>query len=287
MDFFFADDARQRTPSRPEMGPLVAVGGIHVPDQAVAELESAIDSLCEQTGFPPGEEFKWSPGRELWMRDNLVGEDRQAFFIEVLTLAKQYDLKAVVVIEDAKYETATDAPNAEEDVTRLFLERAHWQFKRAGTKGVVIADRPGGGRTDEDSFLAMCLETLQSGTRYVRLDRIALNVLSTPSKLVRLLQVADVVTSCTVAFVGGEEQYAPPVFEHIRPLFPSHLGRIGGVGLKIHPDAVYANLYYWLLGDRVFVKRGSGMQLPTPNCRYCFDPNEPWLVVGGTRGDTR
>jgi len=275
MDFFFADDARQRTPSRSGMGPLVAVGGIHVPDQAVGELETAIDNLCDRTGFPPGEEFKWSPGRELWMRDNLVGEDRQAFFIEVLTLAKQYGIKAVVVIEDTGYRTATDAPNAEEDVTRLFLERAHWQFERAGTKGIVIADRPGGGRADEDSFLAMCLETLQSGTRYVRLDRIALNVLSTPSRLVRLLQVADVVTSCTVALVGGEEQYAPPVFEHIKPLLPSNLGRIGGVGLKIHPDAVYANLYYWLLGDQVFVKHGSGIQLPVPSYPYYFDPNTP------------
>lgn len=275
MDLFFADDARQRNPSRPGMGPLVSIGGIYVPSQAVGNLERAIDTLCTDCGFPPGEEFKWSPGRELWMRDNLIREDRQEFFIRVLALAQDSEVKAIVVIEDTDYRTATGAPSPEEDVTCLFLERVHKQFATAGAEGIVIVDRPSGGRADEDRFLANCLETLQSGTDYVKPDRIALNVLSTPSKLIRLLQVADVVTSCTVATVGGEDCFSPPVFDVIRPLLHSDMGRIGGVGLKIHPDIRYANLYHWLLGEAHFFKRAIGHPLPLRDFPYSSDPNCP------------
>lgn len=60
MLFCFADDARQRTPSRDGMGPLVATGGLIVEDRAVGPLERALDALCRDYRFPPGQEFKWS-----------------------------------------------------------------------------------------------------------------------------------------------------------------------------------------------------------------------------------
>lgn len=273
MDVFFADDARQRNPSRSGMGSLVSIGGIHVPSQAVGELEKAINNLCDDFGFPPGEEFKWSPGRELWTRDNLIGEDREEFFIRVLTLARDRGVKAIVVIEDTGYQTATGTPTAEEDITSLFLERVHRQLVKARSEGIVIVDRPGGGRADEDRFLANCLETLQSGTDYVKHDRIALNVLSTPSKLIRLLQVADVVTSCTTAAVSGEDRFSPPIFKAIKPLLYSDMRRIGGVGLKIHPDLVFVNLYHWLLGDSHFFKHTTGYPLPLQDHPYSSSPN--------------
>lgn len=65
MDIYFADDSRQNNPTRHKMGPLIAVGGIQVPSEIVNKLETAIESLCIEYGFPPQEEFKWSPGREL------------------------------------------------------------------------------------------------------------------------------------------------------------------------------------------------------------------------------
>jgi hypothetical protein len=275
MDFFFADDAYQKNPSRQGMGPLVAIGGIHVPSQAVGQLEKAIDNLCADQGFPPREEFKWSPGRELWMRDNLIGDDRQEFFIRVLNLAQDSGVKAIVVIDDTDCRTATGAASAEEDVTCLFLERVQRQLGKADHEGVVIVDRPSGGRADEDKFLASCLEILQSGTDYVKPDRITLNVLSTPSKLVRLLQTADLVASCAVAAVGGEDRFSPPVFDAIKPLLHNDMARIGGVGLKIHPDFRHVNLYYWLLGDTHILKRGIPYSLPQENFPYSSDPNRP------------
>ena len=190
VDFFFADDSRQRTPSRPGMGPLVAIGGVNVPAEEVGNIGRCLDDVCARFGFPPNEEFKWSPGRELWMRTNLTGDSRGEFFLAVLECLTNKDVVALVVIEDTSYNTATGAPTAEADVTTMFLERVDQQCARGGSHGFVVVDRPGGGRGDENAFLADCLETLQSGTTYIKPSHIAHNVVSTPSKLSRLVQVA-------------------------------------------------------------------------------------------------
>jgi hypothetical protein len=58
MDIFFVDDAGQKRPSRPGMGPLLAVGGIHVPEASISDLENKIEGLCIEIGFPPDEIFK-------------------------------------------------------------------------------------------------------------------------------------------------------------------------------------------------------------------------------------
>ena len=84
MNFFFSDDARQERPSRHGMGPLVAIGGVRICSRRVRELERALDSLCADVRFPARQEFKWSPGRELWMHANLVEERRRDFFIRAL-----------------------------------------------------------------------------------------------------------------------------------------------------------------------------------------------------------
>lgn len=272
VDFFFADDSRQRNPSRPGMGHLIAIGGINVPAEEVGEIGRCLDNVCAEFGFPPNEEFKWSPGRELWMRKNLVSERRQDFFLKVLGLLAAKDVVALVVVEDTTMNQATDAPTPEMDVTSLFLERVGQQCDRDGSDGFVIVDRPGGNRVDEDTFLANCLETLLSGTKYVKLTRIAHNVLSTPSKLSRLLQVADLVTACTLSMVAGETQYAPPIFEAIKPLLYRSGDRVGGYGLKLHPDSKFANLYHWLVGDTHYWKKNVGSPLPLKNRLYSDDP---------------
>jgi hypothetical protein len=253
--FFFADDAKQGKPTRERMGSLVAIGGIVVPGDRLQSLEQEISRACDAAGFPPGEEFKWSPRRDQWMYANLVEDARRDFFREVLRLAADHGAEALVVIDDTSYGKAiSDAPNHETDVTRMFLERAdnYLRWTRVNDHGVVIADRPGGGRLEEDKFLLDCLEMLQVGTKYVKPERIALPVLSVRSDLVRLAQLADVVTGCTLSRVAGEAQYAPPVFEGIKPLLLKTGGRVGGVGLKIHPDLIYVNLYHWVLGDDTF-----------------------------------
>lgn len=259
------------------MGPVVAIGGVHVPSENVRDLERAIDSCCAGFGFPPREEFKWSPGRELWMHGKLLGEHRERFFLAVLELVKDRGGQACVVIEDEGRAPATgeEVPHSE-DVTWLYLERADWRLTQSDGQGIVITDRPGGGRQAEDQFLTSCLEKVLSGTAYVKFQRIALNVLATPSRLVRLLQVADLVVGCTTAFVSGETQYSPSVFgAGIRPLLASHQDRIGGIGLKLHPDYCYANLYHWLVGDSHLWRGNTGYPLPMVERAYHAGPDSP------------
>jgi hypothetical protein len=47
IDLFFADDASRRNTWRPGMGPLIAIGGLWIPDASVALLEREIDRLCQ------------------------------------------------------------------------------------------------------------------------------------------------------------------------------------------------------------------------------------------------
>ena len=119
-------------------------------------------------------------------------------------------------------------------------------FERYGTKGIIITDKPDGGNKGEKQFLDRCLETLLNGTKYVDFTNILQNVLTTHSHFSRLLQVADVVTSCTLARIAGEETHSPRVFDLINDIFDSNGGKIGGYGVKIHPKK-YKYLYDELL----------------------------------------
>ncbi len=273
MEFVFADDARQDKPSRPKMGPIVGIGGICIADEQVAPLERQLGTLCKSFGFPDRECFKWSPGRELWMRDNLVHPKREEFFLRALETAETAGAKALVIAEDVQFRRAVvGALSPEADVTSLFIERVHNELVRRDKYGVVVAARPSGNRSNEDRFFADCLETVESGTAYVKPRRLALSVLSSQPKLVRLLQLADLVASCSIARVAGENKYTVPVFEVVKRMLLRDTGRTGGIGLKIHPDYQYANLYHWLLGDSHFWKRNCGMPMPMKSRPYCTDP---------------
>jgi len=269
IDFFFVDGSEQQRPSREGMGPLMAVGGLLVPGESVRALERGLDGLCQEFGFPPGQEFKWSPGRELWMREKLVDGARSTFFNSALILAAQHGAQALVVIEDTKHALAiAEAGDHEMDVVGMFLERANNQLTARNRHGVVVVDRPTGGRREETQYLVRCLEALQTGTKFVKPDRIAINVLTTASELVRLVQLADVVVSCSVSHVSGEQRFSPATFKFIRPLLCEGWLGSGGIGFKIHPDFNYANLYHWLLGDRRFRKRTMVFSLPMAGRPY-------------------
>jgi hypothetical protein len=100
MDAVFADDSKQDKTTRPGMGKLVAVGGMHIPSAEVRSLESELDLLCELFDFPAGEEFKWSPDKRMWMHKNLIEERRTEFFAKALNAAERHGATAIVTIAD-------------------------------------------------------------------------------------------------------------------------------------------------------------------------------------------
>lgn len=95
MRWLFADDSKQAAPGREGMSSLVAVGGVALTDSKLKPLTAEVDLLCQEAGFPDRDEFKWSPGRELWMRQNLTGQARQDFFAGVLSTLKDHDATAL------------------------------------------------------------------------------------------------------------------------------------------------------------------------------------------------
>lgn len=273
MRFIFLDDSKQNTPSRPGMGPLVSIGGLSIPANKVRSAEANLNDLCKEFNFPASEPFKWSPGKDLWMRKGLVDKDRQTFFLKMIEVIAAAEAKALVVVSDKKCRTATKASSAEIDVTNLILERIHMHLESDGRDGIVIVDRPGGNHGDEEKYLLNCLEMIQEGAGYVVPQRISINVLSAPSKFVRLLQAADVITSCTLARISGEYTHAPPVFEKIKELLLSDKDKVGGVGLKLHPDFKFANLYHWIVGDQHFWRLNVGTPLPLRGHPYFNGPD--------------
>jgi hypothetical protein len=272
MRFFFADDSKQDSPTRPGMGPLVAIGGVMVSHRELDGLQDDIERACSRAGFPAGEPFKWSPGSELWMHSKLKDAARVKFFSSVLRAASNHGVSALVVIADTSMKKATKAKTHELDVTTMFLERADMEFGRAGTKGVVVADRPGGNLKQQEKFLSNCLDTLQVGTKFWTKAHTVF-VVSAPSKLLRLLQLADLVTGCTLSYVSGESNWSPATFNRIQPMLCKEKGSVGGTGVKIHPDFSYANLHHWLLGDTHLRKGMSAEALPMENRPYFTDPN--------------
>lgn len=269
MEIFFLDDARQRKPSRQGLREIICAGGLSIPVANIREAEKAINSLCqEKYGFPKGERFKWSPGKEMWMRDNLQGNQRTKFFIDVLEIASNYNSTAIVVAEETGCKPAIKKALPEEDVVALLLERFGRHLLARDANGIVIAERPSGDRSNEEKFIEQCLETIQQGTKFTTPERIALSILTAPPRFVRMLQVADLVVSSTAARISGESNFSPPVFEYVKRMMQRESDRIVGAGLKLHPDFRLCNLYYWLLGEESIGRGARFDKLPMQDRLY-------------------
>ena len=143
MDMIFADDSRQPRPSRIGMGPLVAIGGVHVPAEALGALQREVENLCTRTGFPPGEQFKWSTTKKELVMRALVGDDRLRFYQDLFAIAAAHGVKACVVVEDTSKSVArtgrikdgrfeSGSQNHEEDALALFLERCQNALRATG-----------------------------------------------------------------------------------------------------------------------------------------------------------
>ena len=287
MDLVVIDDSKQKKPSRPGMGHLVAVGGLHIPSDGVRVLERTLEETCAEYGFPSHQdEFKWSPDRRSWMRKNLHGELREGFFIDCLEAAREEGAEACVVIEDkSRRSTSGKRDDHELDVVKVFLERTDHHLKSSGTEAFLMADHPTGGRPAEARFVAHCIETLRNGTDFMDLERTAL-VVTEDSKNHRLLQLADLIVGCTLSYVSGEDEHSPPLFNgQIKGMLRQEGGRVGGVGLKLHPDFNFANLYHWLLGDTTLWKGSLGEPLPMRGRAYVNGPADDSVVKAKPTGE--
>ncbi|WP_257303898.1 DUF3800 domain-containing protein [Geothrix campi] len=274
----YVDDSSQDHPTRVGLGPMFSLGGVIVSNEIKATLEHQLDAICEQFGFPIGEEFKWSPSRKHWMRSHLTGPVRDAFFRRVLLLATMHGVKAVVVAEDctANYSRANCQTSPQDDAVDLLLERADLYCRRNNHSCQIIIDNPSGNGRNARILTKRIKLLLRDGTKVLKFKKLSNDVMTRDSKTSRLLQLADIITSCSCARICGESRFSPQLFKFIVPMLLRHPihDQIGGVGLKIHPSK-YTNLYHWLCGDSFYVANKTQMQLPSPFQLYYANPNQP------------
>ena len=274
MPFVFAEDSKQANPCRPAMGPLVAYGAILISEAALQPLDRDLEMLCNETGFPHGEEFKWHPDHGTWMQQNLQGAPRIEFYQRAMTVGARHRVKAAVVAVDKRFRPPVrpETSSHEQAAQVLLLERVHSYTTSTCSSATFMFDKPSGNRATEEQQLAFHMRTVSTGTPYTgKMSSIAL-VGTGLSHLYRPLQLADVITGCVTARVAGEFSMSPPVFDLIRPLLWSAGGRVGGVGLKL--NFLHSNLLYWLLGDTHVVNRARGnLALPCPTLPH-FDPED-------------
>jgi hypothetical protein len=274
MEIFFADDSIQQNCKRQGMGLLVGVGGVLIEESQVRGLAEAMDAIAMSFGIPKGEEFKWSPNRGSWIRENLR-DDRTKCYGQVLEAARAHGAKVIVICNDTG-RTNHSKDKAFQTCLDYLFERLSMNLEVRDAQALVVADRPGGGKIQEDEFLSYCLKRVQEGTDYVLPKRILLSVLTTPSAMIRHLQLADIVTGITTAMVAGHETFAGPLFPLVKELFiRNRPGGIAGTGLKISPDSPrgnsLVNLYHWVLKENLLHKGGGATSYRLPTWGFDFE----------------
>jgi hypothetical protein len=271
VEVFFADDSVQRG-FRTRQGKLVGFGGIFVEDSELRGLSDDVEEIARRFRIPPGVELKWSPSRSNWIYSNLVDPDRPECYRQVIEAAAARRARALVAVVDLGRVAWTEQRALRECITYVW-ERIEMHLSRPPRMGLIVADRPSGGAKEEDALLADFLAMSSVGTGWVVPNKVALNLLTTSSHLLRHLQVADLVTGATVAAVGGS-RWAAGVFPAVkRMLISNALGYAGGTGLKLAPREC-VNLYYHVLGESAYTRASAMGGIALPLQRYWAPPRE-------------
>lgn len=271
MDIFFADDSAQNA-VRDGMGKVVGFGGVIVGVDTIRGLFESFSNILQEFSVPVGTEVKWSPPRDNWIHGNLISRRRKECYSKLLSISKTMNVRAIVAgVDCGRFRKSEES--AFQFAVNCVFERLETHLAKRNTLGILVADRPGGGHKQDNKFLEAFLDRVEKGTDFVKSEMIILNALTTPSKLVPGLQLADIVVGCTVAMVCGKYRYAKDIFRHIQPLFiKNYIGFSGGTGLKLFPDKLM-NLYYHLLGEDNYVRvsQMAGYPLPREKLPYVED----------------
>lgn len=279
MDVIYVDDSVQPDPLRRGMGELVGIGGVMVPEEAIAPYAAELTDIRKRLGIPDGEEIKWKPNRGTFLASaggELVGKLRR----EMLEAAAALGIKSAVVVWD-RGRVPWEKPEVAREILGYLYERIRWHLSSHERLGIIVADEPGGGPKDEKKWLAETLGLTTNGTRYATPDRVVMPIVTAPSHHVPHLQLADLVTAATTAAIAGRPKgirLAPQLKVVART--NSH-GMVGGAGVVVWPPDLN-DLYYWVFGDEIYVKGGTGHPLGPAAADPVFaTPGRPYIDDDG------
>jgi hypothetical protein len=258
MRLVFVDDSGQQDPPRAELGDLVALGAVIVPEDQVTGFASDLIAIKSRLGIPEDEEIKWKPARGSFLA-HAGGEAVTALRESMLRAAIDRGFTSVVHVLDHSlvYRDRT--------VVQVGQELLKWTYDKVafgleGQGAVVIADKPGGGSADESRWLAQTLAVTNDGTTYTEAGKVVLPVLTASSHHVPHLQLADLVTAATTAAIAGR-----PHGLHLVPLLhqmarKNSWGYAGGAGITLWPPQL-RDLLYWVFHEDTYVKDVLGYPL--------------------------
>ena len=75
MQIFFIDDSEQEYLR--VLDPFIGLGGIVIDESKISDCCADLADIRKRHSIPPDEEIKWSPRRNSWIYNNLVGDDRK------------------------------------------------------------------------------------------------------------------------------------------------------------------------------------------------------------------
>ena len=275
---FYADESGQSSPQIRGMGSLVSAGGIYVPGESSAQLHEKIEYICGTYGCPPRDEFKWNAPKNSWLRQ--LGDRRPDFVGEILEACIESGVTAIVVIvEKGHYK------KDETHLTKAFqwlLERVEFTAQEHDEVCAFIADRRSDSTNQDDEFVGDLLETIYDGTEFV-LPKSIIWAVSSDSRNIRAIQIADLITGCATQFVAGRtthsEQHMAKIYRLLRK---DSNGKPFRHGLKLWPDKLYEQMPTIETPSPVVNDRAVGIQTASySRVNSLAMPVDPWPHRGG------
>lgn len=266
MHIAYVDDSAQRGRRRGQ-GKLVGLGAAVLAESRIKSFADDFYSCFSQFEVPHEVELKWSPdSKNDWFRANGKTNILQPLREAILDAAIANDVTALVSAWDNGAQKTMYGYDPEYWVVRFMYERIEMHLSTLKQRGVIVFDKPGGDHKDEDAWISDTRELTDIGTEYVKPDAIVAPILTAPSHHHPQLQLADLIAGASVGALAGTK-YALALLPKIKQLYlRNSWGNVGGLGVKLYPDEV-CNLYHWVFGDDMMVRRNSGVELPYRNFR--------------------
>lgn len=148
----FVDDSKQTKPVRQHLGELVAVGAVFVPEESLTLYAEDLASIRLGLGIPKEEELKWKPPKNSFLAKAdgpVVAKLRR----RMLQAAAARGIRSAVVIWDRGH-LDWERASIEPEILRYLYERIELFLQEKTTRGLVIADVPGGSNADNNRWLS-------------------------------------------------------------------------------------------------------------------------------------
>jgi hypothetical protein len=214
-----------------------ALGGVAVADSDWHPLRDAWHETLRAHDWPLDREVKWHGIRK--------GEVPPALADATFAALAAAPLTAYVVLLDLPRgreqfpQFFASAEDAYATALMFLAERFHHLLADCDDVGMIVVDSRF--REDDARLRRFFADLSESGTPYMKLDRIVEGLFLGPSHYSIGLQCADLVVACTASAERGGGQ-GRGYLKMLLPRFATHpqTGALDGVGLKRFPDTVAA-----------------------------------------------